>query len=76
MFWPDSPNSWGIDGFLSEVIQFFDSMANDSPNLLFVFAAGNEQRWDWSRMNGYLTVCTPGSAKNVVTVGALSQLPV
>ncbi|CAM9580899.1 unnamed protein product [Chrysoparadoxa australica] len=63
-------NSWGqiecfYDGFSLQV----DAYAIEHPDLLLVFAAGN------SGANGGCTVSSPGSGKNVLTVGATENGP-
>ena len=62
-------NSWAISGPTYSLVlyeQIYDSYATNEPNLLFVFSAGNDGL--------YHTISTPGSSKNVLTVGSIEQL--
>lgn len=57
-------NSWGAPGNQYDVVAFFaDLAAHSHPDLLVVFSAGNDGPYD-------RTVYSPGTAKNVLTVGA------
>lgn len=59
-------NSWGLDSDSSTVNFLYNSAAARYPELLFIFASGNDGR--------YQSINSPGSIKNVLTVGALSEL--
>ena len=60
--------SWGFD--LSQnsnlLTYIFDEIVNSYPDILFVFAAGND--------GGIYSINSPGESKNVLTVGAASPL--
>ncbi|OHT06333.1 hypothetical protein TRFO_25604 [Tritrichomonas foetus] len=61
-------NSWGVDADSgSEIEKIYNELAVEYQDKLFVFAAGNDGR--------YRSINIPGSAKNVLTVGALAELP-
>lgn len=59
-------NSWGLDADSTTVNLLYNSAAILNPEILFIFAAGNNQR--------YQGIYSPGSAKNVLTVGALENI--
>jgi hypothetical protein len=64
-------NSWGsdvIDNTYTDEAMRFDRYSHNHPDFLLVVAAGNDGA------NGFATVSTPATAKNVLAVGA-SQLP-
>lgn len=64
-----SSNSWGSeDGFSDFNNYIYGKTSYNTPDRLFIFAAGNE--YDKS---GNFTVCDPGGSKNVLTVGALDS---
>jgi hypothetical protein len=63
-------NSWGSYSTDSRRIFSVDQAMVDHPDKLFVFSAGNYGE------DGYMTVGSPGEAKNILTVGALNQLQV
>jgi subtilisin family serine protease len=63
-------NSWGGDEILPELILSSDEVTFHHPQKLFVFSAGN------SGTSGYLSVGSPAQAKNILAVGAVSQLQV
>ncbi|EAX99842.1 Clan SB, family S8, subtilisin-like serine peptidase [Trichomonas vaginalis G3] len=58
-------NSWGYNLYSREITQYFDSMAYDNPDILFIFSAGN--------VFGPMTIITPGDSKNIFTVGMTSK---
>lgn len=78
-----SNNSWGIGGGNDYDIfsASYDAAVRDalpgvtgSQPVLFVFAAGNEGSGNGLGLGGFAgTVISPGTGKNVITVGALEQ---
>ncbi|MHC1575961.1 MAG: S8 family serine peptidase, partial [Methanosarcinaceae archaeon] len=63
-------NSWGSEnsslfGNYTSDSHYIDSFMWDNPDMLIIFAAGNYRKWT----NG-ISVCSPGTAKNALTVGA------
>lgn len=61
-----SSNSWGSTITISLPTVFaYDKLSYENPDILWVFAAGNENLW----------MCSPGFSKNVLTVAA-TTLPV
>lgn len=62
-----SSNSWGLENEHLQVKYMYDVASYQYPNILWVFAAGNSY--------GCGTVMLPASCKNLLTVGALNQVP-
>lgn len=61
-----SSNSWGYEIPSTAQNALYNRLAVNNPEILFVFAAGNEY--------SYVSVTSPAGAKNVLTVGALDSL--
>jgi subtilisin family serine protease len=69
-------DSWGTaQGPVPEVDGFLSYMAQQEPEKLFIFAAGNNGNYE-PEIGGQLSVISPGGSKNVLTVGALNQLSI
>jgi hypothetical protein len=65
-----SSNSWGgyIKGSYSDYCAFIDEYLVDNDEMLVLWAAGN-----YGQASGYESIIDAGTAKNVVTVGSLSN---
>ncbi len=64
-----STNSWGVDGNQYDTLAFFaDRMVWNHPDFVLVFSAGNAGPYPKS-------LASPGTAKNVITVGASEDRP-
>ena len=70
-----SSNSWGLDRDTIVNDRSWDMAQFERPDTLFVFAAGNSGLIK-KELDGYETLRSPGSAKNVLTVGAISQISI
>lgn len=55
-------NSWGYSMPFPSFTLTYDILAYENPDILFLFAAGNDYR--------YMTINSPGDSKNIFTVGA------
>lgn len=64
-----SSNSWGSTDYHPEMNYFGNEIAHKNPQSVFIFAAGNE----YQLLKGNFSVCDPGGAKNVLTVGAIDS---
>ena len=62
-----SSNSWGVDSRNSFLHLSYDTLSYRFPDILWVFAAGNE--------HGIATVMDPAASKNLLCVGALDVIP-
>ena len=60
-----SSNSWGYAKEDTVMSNYYNSLAYNYDDILFVFAAGNSQK--------EMTIPTPADAKNILTVGMTSQ---
>jgi hypothetical protein len=63
-------HSWGVDGINPPYDTLADLAAFENPDKAIFFSAGN------SGLDGYLSTGSPGTAKNVLTIGAANQLQV
>jgi subtilisin family serine protease len=68
-------NSWGGSSFITAFDTWLNRQARIEQGKLFIFGVGNNGAKS-PETRGYFTVYSPGSAKNILTVGALSQLQV
>lgn len=68
----DNGANW-IYGFYDPEAQTWDQIAFDAPFYTIVKAAGNDQARNTK--GGYDTIPTSGTAKNVLTIGAVSSIP-
>ncbi|OHS96025.1 hypothetical protein TRFO_10202 [Tritrichomonas foetus] len=63
-------NSWGSqDGFDSVFNNIFTEAAQEHPDILFLFAAGNERD-----SIGYYSVCDPAGSSNVLAIGSSDEI--
>jgi hypothetical protein len=69
-------NSWNTPGALPVFDYLLSAVAHAIPDVVSVWSAGNGQVVDAAHPGGCHTLGAPAGSKNVVTVGALSQLPV
>lgn len=60
-------NSWGSSSRNYGQTKLYDMASNYLRDRLFVFSAGNDGE------KGYITINSPGDAKNILTVGALGE---
>ncbi|HCE01319.1 MAG TPA: hypothetical protein DER07_09785 [Armatimonadetes bacterium] len=67
----DNGADWNY-GFYDPEAQTWDQMAFDAPYYVIVKAAGNDQ--SRNTKGGYDTIPTSGTAKNVLTIGAVSSI--
>ncbi len=67
----DNGANW-IYGFYDPEAQTWDQLAYDAPYYTIVKAAGNDQ--SRNTKGGYDTIPTSGTAKNVLTIGAVSSI--
>ncbi len=67
----DNGANW-IYGFYDPEAQTWDQLAFDAPYYVIVKAAGNDQ--SRNTKGGYDTIPTSGTAKNVLTIGAVSSI--
>jgi subtilisin family serine protease len=67
---PINSNSWGWKGSYDDLNFLGDFFTVLNPDKLYIFSASNEGQY------GYISVGTPAEAKNILSVGALSQLEV
>ena len=66
--------SWGDQEFSATSYNYFDKIAYENPDKLIIFACANSgQEFGF---NGYNSLSSPESCKNILAVGALMQVPV
>lgn len=61
-----SSNSWGYDTAIDEQVFEYDKSAYENPNILFLFATGNDAK--------HLSIYSPSCAKNIVSVGSTKAI--
>ncbi|OHS92758.1 hypothetical protein TRFO_12314 [Tritrichomonas foetus] len=69
-------NSWGYRYFSAEIDNTWDITALNHSECLYIFAAGNAGDSYYPNLDYYMTINTPGSAKNIFTIGALDSIPI
>lgn len=62
-----SSNSWGTKVFYNPQNYMYGKLAEENPDMTFIFSAGNEHS------NGNFTVGEPGGSKNILTVGSVDD---